>query len=232
MPKSDLQALVNSYEPNGKTLEAIAKLRLLATVGPSASGKTTLMQAAIATSPEMHMVMGETTRPPRKTEQPGVDYIFRDETEVIADLKQGNLIDVVFGPSGGLYCTQPSGYSTQGTNTMALVAAAIETFRNLPFKFFQTVFIVPESFERWQQWLKKQAEVGEWQPQHWHGRLNEAKQSHQIALSDPKMRFVLNDEIEKGAKRLLQLAVGGAPEDETLAKRTAEANYQKLLATT
>ncbi|OGL34656.1 hypothetical protein A3F65_03065 [Candidatus Saccharibacteria bacterium RIFCSPHIGHO2_12_FULL_47_16b] len=228
MEDDNLRSLVGGYRPNDTTLKSISQLKLIAMVAPSSSGKTSIMQAAAKVAPDIHVVLGETTRKPRSTEQPGVDYLFRNYDDVLAELKRGDLVDVIIGPSGGLYCTRPANYKADAINTMALVAAAIPTFRSLPFKYFKTVFIVPASFELWRSWLDKQAEVGGWSDQDWHGRLTEAKQSYQIALADRQMLFVLNDNLDEATARFLQVTKGQPPADETKAKNQAELNYQRL----
>lgn len=228
MEDDELRSLVENYRPNAATLKAISQLKLVATVAPSSSGKTSIMQAAAKTSANIHMVLGETTRQPRLTERPGIDYLFRSYEEVVGELKRGDLVDVIIGPSGGLYCTRPANYTIDAINTMALVAAAIATFRNLPFKYFRTVFVVPASFELWQGWLKKQAEVGGWTRADWRGRLDEARQSYQIVLTDKEMLFVLNDDLNKATTRFLQVAKGEVPADQDKARNQADLNYQRL----
>lgn len=229
MKDDELRSLVDNYRPNEATLKAISQLKLVATVAPSSSGKTSIMQAAAQINPDIHVVLGETTRKPRLTERPGVDYLFRSHDEVLAELKRGDLVDVIIGPSGGLYCTRPVNYKMEAINTMALVAAAIPTFRNLPFKYFKTVFIVPASFELWRSWLDKQAEIGGWTKSDWHGRLEEARQSYQIALADREMLFVLNDDLSKATARFLQVANGQEPADNGVAKQVAAQNYAELM---
>lgn len=229
MTDDEIKKLVDNYHPNAAVLEAVSRMKLIATVGPSSSGKTSIMQAAVKISGQIHLVLGETTRSQRETEQPGVDYLFRSQAEVIEDIKQGNLIDVVVGPNGDLYGTRRQSFSQDKINTMAVVASTLNNFRKLPFKSFKSAFIVPASYELWQTCLNKQADIGHWTAEQWQGRLREAKQSYMIALEDPDIYFVLNDEIETGANRLLQIASGEVPADQELAKDVAAQNYQKLL---
>lgn len=229
MTDEQIKNLVNNYHPNTDVLEAIAQIKLIATVGPSSSGKTSIMQAAAEMSNQIHVVLGETTRAPRTGERPGVDYLFRSRDEVIEDIKAGNLIDAVVGPNGDLYGTRRQSFDKNKINTMAVVASTIDNFRKLPFKLFKSVFIVPVSYELWQTWLKKQADVGHWTVKQWQGRLAEAKQSFEISLNDEQMILILNDQIENGAKQLLQIATGQAPGNQEMIKKIATENYKKLL---
>lgn len=229
MTDEQIKNLIDNYHPNADVIEAIAQIKLIATVGPSSSGKTSIMQAAANMSDQIHVVLGETTRSPRTSEVAGVDYLFRSRDEVIEDIKAGNLIDVVVGPNGDLYGTRRRSFDKDKINTMAAVASTIDNFRKLPFKLFKSVFIVPVSYELWQSWLKKQADVGHWTAEQWLGRLAEAKQSYKIGLRDEQMLFILNDEIDNGAKQLLQIASGQVPDNQEMIKKVAAENYKKLL---
>ncbi len=228
MTEDELRKIIAAYRPNEQVLRTLSGVKLVATVAPSASGKTTIMQAAARISPEIHIILGETTRMPRVNERPGIDYLFRNDDDVLNELKKGQLVDVIIGPSGDLYCTSIKNYSRTGTNTVALVASALSTFRGLPFKYFKAAFIVPSSFERWQEWLTKQAEIGRWTADQHHGRLAEARQSYEIALADEDMVFILNDEIDRAARRFLQTVSDNQPDDAQLAKKIAADNHAKL----
>ncbi|MBI2589096.1 hypothetical protein HYW35_02755 [Candidatus Saccharibacteria bacterium] len=229
MIDDQLQNLVDNYQPNLLVLQAISQVRLLATVGPSGTGKTVIAQALNRSESEIRLVVGETTRRPRYGERPDIDYLFRAEDEILSDLKSGELVDVIIGPNGDLYATRLSSFPPSGISVMALVPAGVRKFRKLPLKFFKAAFIVPDSFEHWQEWLKKQSEASQWTAEQIQGRLEEAKVSHEFALSDSEIAFVLNDTIDKAAKRLLQVAKGSQPDDQALARQTAEDNYQQLL---
>ncbi len=229
MTDDQLQNLVDNYQPSLLVLQAISQIRLLATVGPSGSGKTVIAQALNRSESEIRLVVGETTRQPRYGERPDIDYVFRSKDEILSDLKNGELVDVIIGPNGDLYATRISSFPPSDTSVMALVPAGVRKFRKLPLKFFKAAFIVPDSFEHWQDWLKKQSEVSQWTAEQMKGRLEEAKISHEFALSDPEVVFVLNDTIDMAAHRLLQVAKDQNPDDQDLARKTAEDNYHKLL---
>jgi guanylate kinase len=227
MDALELRELVDSYRPNTETLDALASIQILGTVGPSASGKTTVMKALARINPEFQFILDETNRPPREGEQNRVDYIFRSQEEILADLKRGALVQVALGPNGHLYCTRLSSYP-DGIGLMALVPAAVKEMRRLPFKSFQAAFIVPESFEHWQNWLSIQAKKGRWDNQKLKERLEEAKKSYEFALSDNQIKFVLNDSPDKAARRLMEVAGNQTPGDEELARSIAQTNYKRL----
>lgn len=229
MTDKEIKKLVDNYQPSSETLKAMTQVRLLATVGPSASGKTTIMKALAQTDPNFHFVVGETSRQPRPSEQDGVDLFFRDRDNIMADLKIGRLTQIVIGPNGDLYCTRVNNFSTSFVNLVPLIPRGVKQFRALPLKFFAAAFIVPDTFEHWQQWLAKQAEAGDWSQEKMQGRLAEARQSFEFALNDKDIRFILNDSIERAVQRLEQAAIGQLPADEQQARAIAKDNYAKLL---
>lgn len=224
-----LRKLVADYKPSPQVLKTMASVNVLGTVGPSASGKTTLMKALVAKSRRVKFILDETSRAPRPNEVSGVDFLFRTKKEILADLKKGDLVQVAIGPNGDLYCTRTNSYPRDATGVIALVPPTVREFRQLPIKYFQAAFIVPKTFEIWQGWLAKQAKAGNWSQEKLQSRLAEAKQSYEFALEDKDIFFVLNDEIGKAVQRLEQILTGQPPADENRARRITTENYSKLL---
>lgn len=208
----------------------MAKIKILAAVGPTASGKTTLMEALAENRPQFGLVLDETSRRPRTDEKQGVDFVFRKKEEIIEDAKNGDLVQVAIGPNGDLYCTRINSYPEQGMGLIALVPAAVIEFRKLPVASFKAVFIVPSTYAQWQKWLAKQADDSQWTDEQLKRRLEEAKQSFEFALSDGHLSFVLNDDTSSAVRRLLQVADDEPLDDKALARNILEDNYRKLLS--
>lgn len=229
MTDKQLKKLVDGYQPNQKVLAGMANIRVLGTVGPSASGKTTLMKALVKASPKFKFILDETSRASRPGEINGQDFLFRAKEEILADLKKGELVQIAIGPNGDLYSTRLSSYPPGSIGVIALVPPAVKEFRRLPIKSFIVAFIVPYKFAVWQGWLAKQAKAGGWIEEKLQSRLAEAKKSHEFALSDKGIHFVLNDNIDRAADRLAQIANGQPPDNESQARTVAQENYAKLL---
>jgi guanylate kinase len=230
MTDEEVQQLVKNYRPNAEVLMAMANINMLAIVGPSASGKTTVIRALTKAHPEFGVVLDETSRAPRKDEEQGVDMLFRGRDEIIDDARKGRLIQVAIGPNGDFYSTRISSYPAERISTLPLVPAAVEEFRKLPVGSFKSAFMVPATFELWQDWLRKQAADSDWTEEQKQGRLKEAKFSYEFALADTEMHFVLNEETTaRAVSRLVQVSRGQTPAEESEAKTAAQANYAKLL---
>jgi guanylate kinase len=229
MTGDKLRKLVADYKPSPQVLKKMVDIRVMGTVGPSASGKTTIMKALVKASPKIKLILDETSRPPRPNEVNGVDFLFRTKEEILEDLKNGELAQLAVGPNGDLYSTRLSSYPKNAVGLIPLMPAAVKEFRQLPLKSFQTAFIVPHSFEAWQEWLAKQAKAGNWNGEKLQSRLAEAKQSYEFALSDKEIHFVLNDEIDGAVRRLQQILGGQKPADEEQTRSIAKENYSQLL---
>lgn len=67
------------YRPSPETLERVKGVDFIAVIGPTAVGKSTLIEAAIAEDPSLHLVVTTTSREPRPGEQDGVHMHFRSQ---------------------------------------------------------------------------------------------------------------------------------------------------------
>jgi guanylate kinase len=67
--------------------------RLFVIAAPSGAGKTTLVKALVARSPELRFSVSYTTRKRRETEQHGRDYLFVDEQEFLRLRDAGELLE-------------------------------------------------------------------------------------------------------------------------------------------
>jgi guanylate kinase len=221
MNRADLEQLVANYKRSPEVSLQLSKLTLVMTLGPSGVGKTTLMRAS-----ELPMVLGDASRDPRPHEQNGVDYWFRSFDEMLADAKAGTYVQIAAGPEGDLKGTRAGSFPSQGVATFAVVATAIESFRTLGFAQTKTAAIIPPSFDEWMMRLGGH-NIDDEKIQR---RLREARPSLEFALNDSQTDFILNDSVEAGAARLLQVAAGQTPDNADQARRIAE-NILDRLAT-
>ncbi len=75
--------------------------KLIIVVGPTGSGKGTLVQHALETFPNLVFPVSATTRAPRPTEVDGVNYHFLTETEFKRRIEAGELLE--WAQYGGNY---------------------------------------------------------------------------------------------------------------------------------
>lgn len=223
MNNRELKQLVDDYQPTGETLKKLQTVNLITVVGASASGKTTLMQMLSKARPEIKLVGGDTSRPPRPDEKNSQEYAFRNLPAMVEDLKKGRYVQVVMMPSGDLYGTRLSDYPVGGTGIMAVLSHAIPLFRQW-FGGLTTVFIVPASYEAWQGWFSQRQITAEGQLK----RLKEARDSYESMLKDSDVNFILNDNLDDALRRLLQIVNRQKPADEPKARKIAQKNLAQL----
>lgn len=223
MTDEEIRYLVDHYKPDTQTLEALAGVRLMAIMGPSAVGKTTIMEMAEKKSPLLHMVSNNTSRAVRPGEKQGAEFSFMTKEQMVEGIKHGAFVQVVMNPWGDLYGTRLQDYFLGKVGLLAIISSAIPTFRKL-FPDLKIAFIVPSSYEAWMQhFLAREASEEDKTK-----RLQEASTSIGFALADKGARFVLNDELDKAVDRLIQVAEGAKPDDEDQARQLAAQYLEKL----
>lgn len=187
-----------SYRPSAEVLAQLARVDLLAIVGPTGVGKSTITHRA-----GIPYVRSDVTRPPRKGELDGVDYNFRtDLNALLTEVQSGQFVQYVVERNGEFYGTKASSYPTEGTCCMSIISAVIPAFKGYGFKTVHPVFIVPPSYSEWMR------RISQHRDKDLEARLLEAKESLSLALSDPSYTFLLNDSIEEAAHTLKNISLG------------------------
>ena len=185
----------DDYRPAAGVLERLRQVDFLAVIGPSAVGKDAVMAAASTVHPGLSKVLSTVSRPPRPGEQQEIDYHFRSKNEMQAMLQRSEYVQITSTPLGDLYATHAADYPIEGVGMMAVLAHAIPSFRKLPFKRFRTVYILPPSWEAWQQRMQSHNFTRDQRQ----GRLIEATRSLKFALTDPSLYFIANTVIDVAA---------------------------------
>lgn len=192
------------YRPATRVLDQLRQVEFVAVVGPTGAGKTTLIKAAVAAHPKLHMLVAVVSREPRPEERDGVDFHFVDKPAMKKRVEGRDYATVVTGVSGDLYATAPEDYPAGKVTLLATLAEALPMFRALPYRSFRTIFIVPPSWEVWQKRLEGHA----FTPEQLARRLTEAKRSLRFALDDAETHFVINNTIDVAIEDFSTLALG------------------------
>lgn len=196
---------IGKYQPSASVLKSLGKVHFVAVVGPTGVGKTTLINAAMRRDPRLRMVITETTRPPRPSEQEGVDYYFKTHTDMLTRVDRGEYVNVATSLNGAdIYASHRDSYPQTGIALMALFAQVVPEFRRLPFASFKALFIVPASDELWQ----TRTQSHHFTPEQKTKRLDEAVHSFEFACIDSDVLFIINDDLELATGDLVWLATG------------------------
>jgi guanylate kinase len=191
------------YQPAPHVLDRLRQVDFIAVVGPTSVGKTTVIKAAMAMEPSLHLVLNNTSRAPRAGEQEGVDYQFRTRQEMEQRIARREYVQVAPSVLGELYATPPEGYFTDGVCVMAVLADAMPNFHALPFKRLRTIFIVPPNWQTWE----KRLTAHNFTPEHRAKRLAEAKRSLEFAISDEQPLIIINQDLHTAAQDFIDIAL-------------------------
>lgn len=197
----------NHYRPNPNVLAQLKAVDFVAVIGPTAAGKTTLINAVMAGDRRVHQVTVTTSRAPRPGEQNDKDYHFRDETVMREQMVQGEFVQVAPSMLGALYATLPQDYATDGMAIMAVIVGAMPDFLRLPFKRLRQIFVLPPDWETWQKRIQAHGFTDEQLVM----RLAEARMSLAYAVSCPDVLFVRNADLAAAVQECKRILTGQEP---------------------
>jgi guanylate kinase len=189
MEKSDFIAwaskLQHNYKPSQSVINRIASIEMIAIVGPTGVGKSTIIESL-----DIPVVLSTVSREKRPGEKDKRSYRFaHDYLKIIDEIKQGNFVQFLVSESGEFYGTHIDDYPRSGKCLMAIFANAINHFKSIGFKQVIQIYIMPPSYVEWMR------RIGGVRTKDLLIRISEARNSILLALEDEKYHFVLNDDL-------------------------------------
>jgi guanylate kinase len=92
----EFNTVLQEYHVGAQAQRILDETKFVVLVGPSSSGRNTIISKLLKTG-KYHFIVSDTTRPPRLNnsvpEQDGVHYWFRKESDFLTDLKQGKYLE-------------------------------------------------------------------------------------------------------------------------------------------
>lgn len=176
---------------------------LIMLVGPSAIGKSTLMNEVVSIRSDFGRTTGFTTRDPRPNDEPG-QYRYLTKDDVQKKIAQKSLIQyAVFPTTGQIYGTETIDYPSK-YNLKDILANAVADFRALPFARTVTISLAAPA-EQWQQWFLARYPKPSQEAKM---RLEEAKLSIEWSLQDEQTHWLINSEqhLKSAAAQLVNIA--------------------------
>lgn len=210
--------LYDGYQPSSAVKERLSNLELIAVVGITGVGKSTIIDKS-----GIPLVLSDMTRAPRKGEKNGVDVWFREDYEqLLEEIEDGYFAQFLVGHTGEFYGTKYSAYPEGGLCTMPIITSALYNFERLGFKSIKIVYILPPSYD---EWLKRTRAHHDTDIQK---RFVEAVESLEYAIQHD-LHFIVNDDIDSATKKFVDFANGiFIEEDLNKAKTIAQDLLKKI----
>jgi guanylate kinase len=225
------QVLANYHVAPGHQ-KMLAQTRLAFLVGPSASGRDTVLTKLLE-SGHYHFIISDTTRHPRVNdgvlEQNGRDYWFRTEEQFLADLKAGKYLEaeIMFNQQvSGISLRELENFAKRreiGIRNIDLNVAKIVAVKPDTLAFL----VVPPSFEEWMRRLESR---GGMHPADKQRRLVAASQIFAAGLEWGFFTFIVNDDLDHAVEQIHNVAVLGKKDQHQQAQ--ARLIIEKLLVDT
>lgn len=230
------QKILADYHISPQSKQILAETKLVLLVSPSSAGRNTIIRELIK-SQEYHYIVSDTTRQKRTNdgvpEQDGVEYWFRSEAEVLADLQAGSFLEAAI-----IHNQQVSGISirelekARDENKVALADIEIVGMENIilakPDAY--PLFILPPSFEIWMQRMDGR---GEMPIEEKRRRLGSAIHEFTAAIDNDYYVYVVNDDFHQAVNKIHAIVYENqispdADRGRALAKELREATQEWL----
>lgn len=211
------EKILENYVISEEAKKVLLDTRLVLMVSVTAAGRNTIIEKLLS-SGEYYNIVSDTTRPMRikgteVVERHGVEYYFRPEEDILVDLQKGLFIEAAI-----IHNQQVSGVSVrevvraQETNKIAITDIEVQGCEAILRAKPNTIpiFVLPPSFEEWMRRMGDRSEL----PQHEiRNRLETSLVELDIALSDDRFVFVVNDNLTDAIKEVDSIAHGSTVHD-------------------
>lgn len=197
---NDIQQLITNYQPSRATIRLVQDSRIVLLVGISGAGKDTIKQQLLSRG-DFYDIVSHTTRSPRYNngvpETPDVDYHFIDKNEAATMLDEQRFIEAKF-VHGTVYGTSvaelETAYKAGKIAITDIDVQGVDEYKQLSREVV-AIFILPPSFEVWQQRLRQRYASDDEFLAEWPKRRGSAIKELRQALEVPYYHFVINDDL-------------------------------------
>ena len=212
--------IIENYVISDEAKKILLDTKLVLMVSVTAAGRNTIIENLLG-SGKYYNIISDTTRPMRlkgteTVEHHGVEYFFRPEEDILADLQEGLFIEAAI-----IHNQQVSGISVREviaaheTGKIAITDIEVQGCEAILRAKPNTIpiFVLPPSFEEWMRRMDDRSQLPEHEVRN---RLETALVELDIALNDDRFIFVVNDNLAEATKEVDRIARTG----ETNASRT------------
>lgn len=233
---TEFEAALNQYRLSDTSRQTLASTPFVMLVAPTSTGRNTIIRELLQTG-GYHYVVSDTTRHPRTNdgvpETDGVEYWFRSEDEVLADIQAGKFVEAAI-----IHNQQVSGISireleragTEGKIAITdIEVQGVKTIMRLKPDALP-LFVLPPSFKQWMKRLELRGRMSDEERQR---RMQSAAKEMEAALQHDYYLFVINDTVEQAVKQIQAIAKDKKIDQEMQkqARQLAEKLYAELTGT-
>lgn len=231
---AEFESVLENYTPHPDAIKALEKLKLVLLVGPTSSGRNTIINHLLTTG-AYHSIVSDTTRKPRENngvlEQNGREYWFRPEQEILEDLQKGLFLEAAV-----IHQQQVSGISLRelqqvlADDKIAINEVQPDGAANV-HKYSPAnstiLFVLPPSFD---EWMVRMTARGSLPEDEITRRLESAVTELETALGADYYTFVVNDTFKHTTKQIDEFVRQGVAIDQASARICAEELLQEVKA--
>ncbi len=207
----EFRRLLTNYHMSPDAKKVLAGVRLVLLLAPSSGGRNTIIRELVKTG-RYHFIVSDTTRKKRVNdgllEQNGVEYWFRSEEEVLADVRTGRYIEaeVIHGQQvSGMNISELE--KVQKEHRIAINEVDYGGIHHFITHKPDTlaIMVLPPNLDEWMRRMKGR---GEMTPEEFRRRLQTAEIIFGLPEKRHYFKFVINDTIEHATQQVEALEQG------------------------
>lgn len=213
----EFEDILDDYKISENSIRTLKQTNLVLLVAPTSAGRNTIIRELLKTG-DYSYIISDTTRKPRVNdeilERSGVEYWFRDEKEMLEDLREGKYLEAAI-----IHRQQVSGISIREldkANQLQKIAitdieiVGVHTIIDVK-PDTNVIFVLPPGFEEWQRRILHRGHMTD---EELRRRLESASQELLDALEHDYYTFIVNDTVEHAVQQIHHLARLGSIDDE------------------
>jgi guanylate kinase len=208
----DFREVLANYQMSERAKNALEGLQLVLLVAATSSGRNTVINELVKNH-GYYFIVSDTTRAPQfrdgKMEENGVQYFFRSEEEMLADLRSGEFFEAEL-----IHQQQVSGMSirelekAKNLNKIAITDVDIGGINNaIKVKpDTKAIFLLPPSYEEWQDRIASRGRMTEHELRN---RLRTAEKIFAAGIENSRhYNFVIAEEVRHSAQVINDIVQG------------------------
>ncbi len=198
-----IEELIRTYEPSLEVIQIVQNTKIVFLVGISGAGKDTVKKELLKGS-DYREIISHTTRAPRANngvmEQNGVEYHFVSQETAELMLENKDFIEAKLVHGSVIYGTSMYDVKRAGDDGKIAITdidvQGVDEYKELS-RDVVAIFLIPPSYDEWQQRLKSRYANAEDFLAEWPRRRKSAIAELERALALPYYHFIINNDLQE-----------------------------------